>query len=58
MHLRSKHPENGHYTKKSVNSPDEQDKNDRTQRNVQTPNSHNSKVHQTDRYNVKRQHDT
>jgi len=58
MHLRSKHPENGHYIKKSVNLPGEQDKNYRTQRNVQTPNSHNSKVHQTDRYNVKRQHDT
>ena len=51
------HLENRHYIKKGVNSPCKQDKNDRTQRYVQTPNSHNSKVHQADKYNAKRQHD-
>ena len=58
MHQRSKHLENGQYIKKGNISSCKQDKNYRTPRNVQTSNSHNSKVHQTDRYNAKRQYDT
>ena len=58
MHLSPMHLENGQYIKKGANSPCKQDKNDRTQRNMQTSNSHNSKVHQMDKYNVKRLHDT